>query len=248
MSALQLMQWTTRLLLAAAAAMLLFGILRWAAAHPRFELRRIEVRGEVAHVSAAAVRAALAGRLQGGFFAVSLPQLRQALEAIPWVAAVSVRRVFPDRLVVTLREHRALGVWSDGRLLADDGRLFAANVAEAELDGPVVQFDGPPRLAPEAARRYAEIAAALAPLALTVAALEISERGALRVVTDSGLRLELGRDEPPGRLRESLARLAAVYPYVLAQLGEPPRGIDLRYPNGMAVAPRRGAASAAGKS
>ena len=35
--------------------------------------------------------------------------------------------MWPDRLLVTLTEHRALGVWEDGRLLSDRGELFVAN-------------------------------------------------------------------------------------------------------------------------
>ena len=39
--------------------------------------------------------------------------------------------------VVTLTEHRALGVWSDGRLLSDAGILFVANAAFNNLGRPL---------------------------------------------------------------------------------------------------------------
>jgi len=78
-------------------------------------------------VTSASVRAAIAGRLKGNYFTMRLDETRRVLENVPWVARASVRRIWPDRLHVTLVEHRALGVWDDGRLLSDSGELFVAN-------------------------------------------------------------------------------------------------------------------------
>ena len=119
MSRLQAMRWATAalvagsLLLLGAALALKLAQSRW------FDIRRIEVAGDARHVSRTAVRAAIGG-LAGNYFAVQLDQARHAFEALPWVAQVSVRRVWPNRLRVTLTEHRALGQWSDGRLVSDE--------------------------------------------------------------------------------------------------------------------------------
>lgn len=240
MNGVRAMQWGARALLAAALGLATGGAALWLAQRPWFELRRIEVRGELQHVSGAAVRAAVAGRLRGTFFTMRLDEARRVFETVPWVAAASVRRAWPDRLVVTLTEHRALGVWSDGRILSDQGRLFVANVAEAELYGPLPEFDGPAEFAAEAARRFYEFSAMLAPLALTIDAVRISERAAwsLRTSADGaeGPRFELGRDDPPGRLAARVAAIAAHYPLVVARLAGPPARIDARYPNGFAAA------------
>ena len=143
----------TRALLAGALLLGAASALLWAAQRPRFDFRRIEVVGELRHVNRSAVRAALAGRLAGNFFTMRLADSRAAFETIPWVAAASVRRVWPDRLVVRLVERRALGVWSDGRVLSDAGQLFEGNPAEAELDGEQIEFSGPAHLAAEAVEK-----------------------------------------------------------------------------------------------
>ncbi len=121
-----------------ALAVLAFGAvgLSRLAQQPKFQLKRVEVRGDLRHVTASSVRTALSGRLRGNYFTMRLDDTRRLFETVPWVAAASVRRVWPDRLVVTLTEHRALGVWEDGRLLSDRGELFVANPDEAEIDGP----------------------------------------------------------------------------------------------------------------
>jgi cell division protein FtsQ len=217
------------------------GVLGWIAQQPVFALKRIVVRGDLQHVTAASIRAAIAGRLKGNFFTMRLDDTRRVLETVPWVARASVRRAWPNRLVVTLTEHRALGTWDDGRLLSDAGALFVANAAEAEIYGPLPAFNGPASVAQDAARRYYEFSAQLAPLALVVDGIDVSERHAwtLRVsgpALQAG-RLELGRDSPAATLPARLERVVAAYPMLVAHVGGPPARIDARYPSGLAVSP-----------
>lgn len=215
------------------------------AQQPKFQLKRVDVRGDLRHVTVASVRSALAGRLRGNYFTMRLDDTRQLFETVPWVAQASVRRVWPDRLVVTLTEHRALGVWEDGRLLSDRGELFVANPDEAEIYGQLPEFSGPVSAAKDAARRYYELSAQFSALSLRVAAIDISDRKAwsLRLAPDlreeakhlSDLRVELGRDRAAMPLGERVAQVVAAYPSVVAQLGGAPARIDARYANGLAA-------------
>lgn len=228
------------LLLVIAVALAAGAALTWVAQRPVFALKGIDVRGDLQHVTAASIRAAIAGRLKGNYFTMRLDDTRRLLETVPWVARVSVRRIWPNRLQVKLTEHRALGTWDDGRLLSDGGELFVANAAEAEIHGPLPAFSGPAAVAREVARRYYEFSALLAPLALVVDGVDVSERRAWSLrVTGPGLaagRIELGRDAPVS-LSVRLEQLIAAYPMVVAHLGGPPARIDARYPNGFAASP-----------
>ena len=211
----------------------------------KFQLKRVEVRGDLRHITASSVRTALSGRLRGNYFTMRLDDTRRLFETVPWVAAASVRRVWPDRLVVTLTEHRALGVWEDGRLLSDRGDLFVANPDEAEIYGPLPEFSGPASAAKDAARRYYELSAQFSTLSLLIAAIDITERKAwsLRLTPDThegstrvnDLHVELGRDRAELPLAERVAQVIAVYPLVVAQMGGVPIRIDARYPNGLAA-------------
>jgi cell division protein FtsQ len=217
------------------------GALYWLAQRPYFSLRAIEVRGELQHVTSASVRAAIAGRLKGNYFTMRLDETRRLLENVPWVAQASVRRIWPDRLHVTLVEHRALGVWNDGRLLSDSGELFVANPAEAEIHGPLPAFEGPASVARDAARRYYEFAAMVAPIGMRVAAIDVSDRRSWAVdvtgIDGASTRLELGRDTDGIALNDRLAQVVAAYPMVSARVGGAPQSIDARYPNGLAALP-----------
>jgi cell division protein FtsQ len=228
-----------RTLAVLAALVLLGGALFWFAQRPWFAIKRIEVHGDLHHVTESAIAAALRGRLKGNFFSLPLDEARRVFETVPWVASAAVRRSWPDRLVVSLTEHRPLGQWDDGRLVSETGRLFVANSAEAELHGPLIDFTGPERLAPEAAQRYFEFAPLLAALALELEGVKVSERAAwsLRTRGAHGVTtIELGRDEPPGRLRAQVDTVVAAYPDLVARSLAPIARIDARYANGVAVA------------
>ena len=225
---------------ALAALIVLGGALLWIAERPYFSLKRIEVHGGLQHVTSASVRAAVAGRLRGNFFTMKLDDTRRLLENVPWVAQVSVRRAWPNGLRVTLTEHRALGVWDDGRLLSDAGELFIANPAEAEVHGPLPAFGGPDSAARDAARRYYEFAAQLAPLGMTIAAIDVSERRSWSIraasADGSATRIELGRETDALILADRIAQIVAAFPMVSARVGGVPSSIDARYPNGLAAA------------
>jgi cell division protein FtsQ len=232
-------RWATAALLAASVAVLGAALALKLAQSRWFDFRRIEIAGDVRHVSRAAVRAAISGHLAGNYFTIRLDRARQAFETLPWVAQASVRRIWPNRLRVTLTEHRALGQWSDGRLLSDAGVIFVANPAEAEADGPLVSFSGPPAYAPDAVRNFRQLGALLAPLRLRIVSVHISDRGSWRLTTTPQMQLELGRDEPPGRLQQRLARIVSAYPVVMARLDGAATRFDARYSNGFAAARTR---------
>ncbi|MCA3229525.1 MAG: FtsQ-type POTRA domain-containing protein, partial [Burkholderiales bacterium] len=106
MSATRLMDLAARLLFGLALLVLTGTAVAWVAQRPAFDFHRLEVQGaggELQHVSGSAVRTAVAGKLRGGFFSMPLDEARVVFETVPWVANASVRRVWPDRLVVTLR-------------------------------------------------------------------------------------------------------------------------------------------------
>ncbi len=232
-------------------ALLIFlgGAVVWAVRRPVFDLRRITIAGTLQHVNRAEIRTALAGRLAGNFFALPLRDARDAFQTIPWVADASVRRVWPDSLLVRLTERRAVGIWSDGRLVSDTGVLFDGNPAEADLDGPQIAFSGPAQLAPQAVARIVPFARACHALGTTLAGIAVSDRESWSLYTARGQVFDLGRDDPPGAVQRRLDRLVRSDPVVVARLGGAPAHVDARYDNGFAASgPIAAAASADGAS
>jgi cell division protein FtsQ len=197
---------------------------------PLFPLHEIAVRGQLAHTTREQIEAATRGRVAGNFFAVDLAQVRAALEQLPWVRRVQVRRVWPDQLEVTLEEHVALARWAGGGLVDVDGEPFAG-----ASDAPLPQFAGPGGSEAEIARRYRRFGEILAPLGEAPARVTLTPRFAWRLRLSDGLVVELGRDAANDPVEARLSRLVAAWPQTLGRLQTNHDYVDLRYPNGFAL-------------
>lgn len=155
----------------------------------------------------------------------SLASVRENARRIPWVRDAAVRRRFPDTIEVTFEAYRALARWNDRELVSVQGEIFSA-----PRDAALPLFRGPDAFAPAMVAAWPRLVEALAAVAIPVAELHVSARGAWEVLLASGLRIVLGREDMVARAQ----RFAAAWPQVAAR-GIETRYADLRYPNGFAL-------------
>lgn len=218
----------------------------WLMRSPLFPIRAIQLDGDLARNSVPTIRANAAPRLAGNFFSVDLQQGQQAFESVPWVRRAVVRRVWPDRLAVTLEEHRAAALWLEDkgddsrntaeRLVNSHGEVFDANVGDVEDDN-LPSFSGPAGSAASMLALHRRLQPTLSQLQMDITGLQLSGRGSWRVAVDSGAAIEMGR----GSEDEVLAR-AERFVRTIAQVSgrqgkwrEPLEYADLRHADGYAV-------------
>jgi cell division protein FtsQ len=212
----------------------------WFAQRPMFTIRVITIQGadhgELRHVSASTVKNAAIPRIKGNFFTANLDTVRQAFEMVPWVRKATVRREWPNQLIVTLEEHQPLGTWGDdGRLLSVKGDVFTANLAEAEEDGDLVEFSGPDGSEKDVVARYHDLQEWFSAAKLEPESVQLSNRYAWSVRLDNGMTVELGREENSSTLQDRVKRLVGVYSELAARLQGKIESVDMRYPNGLAL-------------
>ena len=213
----------------------------WLSQRPMFTLRAVRVESmyglDLQHVNELTVRNSVLGRIKGNFFTSDLEQVRSTFEAVPWVRKASVRREWPNQLIVQVEEHEALGTWGDdGRLLSVKGDAFTANLAEADEDHELPAFDGPTGSEKEVLARFAELRGLFAPVRLVPVSLSLSKRYAWTVRLDNGMSVELGREQGKDGMKARVQRLVSIYPQLVARLQEGRIDtIDMRYPNGLAL-------------
>ena len=194
--------------------------------------REVVITAKPAHASSGHLESIIREQLKGTFFTLNLDRAGDALMQAPWVQRIALRRQWPRRLEIDVVEHAPLARWNDSALVDAHGEVFSA-----DWDGDLPQFNGPEGEAATVAARYREWSALLAPLGLTIRTLTLSPRGGWEIgATDmqSPLTIELGRDDPGGRL----ARFIAAHDRTIAVLARAGRRIDqvdLRYRNGFAV-------------
>jgi cell division protein FtsQ len=230
----------TNLLLGLVVLALLGSGVWWVVQRPLFTLQTIRVesmdQSPLKRVNALTIRASALPQLKGNFFTADLKSVRVAFESVPWVRRAMVRREWPNKLIVTLEEYNALGTWGEnGRLLSNKGDVFVANLAEAEEDGKLLEFAGPEGSEKEVFNRYVELADWFKRVGLAPESVKLSSRYAWSVKMDSGMVVELGREQSDVSLKERVDRLVSVYPQLLERLNGKIAHVDMRYPNGLAL-------------
>lgn len=223
-------------LYALAALAIAGALLAWLARLPYFDIETIELSGELARSSTGAIRAHAAPKLAGNFFTLDLDRTQAAFEAVPWVRRAAVQRVWPDRLRVTLEEHRPAAWWLEegqDRLVNQQGELFQANPGDVEEEGlPVLR--GPEGSAAELLAMQRALVPVFAGLGLGIEQLRLSARGSWRALLDGGAEVELGR----GSADEVLARaqvFGSTLPQLIARYERPLEYADLRHADGYAL-------------
>jgi len=236
---IRLMTLTANALFVVAGVLALGGALGWIARQPAFALAGIRVDGELTHIQPALLRDQVLPRLAGNFFTVDLGRVREAFESVPWVRQAVVRRQFPNRLRVTLEEHRPVARWGeegDATLVNSFGEVFEAGPSDIDFER-LPRLAGPQGQAPELLRALGLWAPALAPLGLSIDVLELSGRGGWRMELDNGAPVEVGRgsaDELLPRLQRfarTLTQVSARY----SRRADALEAADLRHADGYAI-------------
>jgi cell division protein FtsQ len=203
------------------------GALYWLLMPEHFPVSRIELKGSLKNTTRAELEAALP-RAAGNFFALDLVTVRVGIERLPWVRRVSVRRVWPGRIEVSIEEHAALARWGDDRLVNTQGETFSARTAEK-----LPAFIAPAGTSAEVTRRYRRFVEIVAPLNTSVERVVLTHRHAWQLRLANGLHLMLGRDADQAEMR--LAKFVEAHPASVARTGKKYEYVDLRYPNGFAL-------------
>jgi len=196
----------------------LVSVLLWISQQPVFTLRHVQIESagdkDLQHVQLAMVRSQVLDKVQGNFFSVHLQDVKKAFEALPWVRQASVRRAWPNGLVVSIEEQKPLAVWGKAeqqKLMNVYGEVFAGSITESS--------------------------AWFKPWDAEVKSLALSDRYAWHIKLSNGVRIEFGREEEQakGVLEQRVAQLIQYWPQVQQKWPSRVDAVDLRYPNGFAV-------------
>ncbi len=225
--------------LAAAAVVAAVVAAGWWLRSVHWPIQEVRVDGAVAHADREQLKSVMRRHAQAGFFGADLEALRAELQTLPWVRDAALRRVWPDTLDVTIREHAVAAHWNGEALLSARGVAFEP---PEPVSFEVPDLVGPPGHGATMLERLRAFAAELEPLGLEIAALRQNERRDWRLELRNGVLLRLGRDEMDARL----ARFVAIWPRALASDAGRIASVDLRYPNGFAVGWRDQAPERAG--
>jgi cell division protein FtsQ len=210
-------------------APVILGIVYLAQSDQLLPIRSIHLTANFNNLDQQEIETTLQGYIGKGFFSLDIHHLQQTLKANSWTDSVSVRRVWPDKLRVTITEKKPVARWDDEHLLSDSAQVFAAHSADfGHL--PLVHADNHE---PDwVLRQFHKLQMQFQRVDERVVWLRVDSRGALDLKLINGLQIKLGRED----IDHKIARLMNIYQQQILPRREQIERIDLRYSNGFAVA------------
>lgn len=202
----------------------------WCYDPANFPISSVKVFGETKYLSKEVIQKVVLPELKGGFFRLKVSTLQQQLLLLPWVKQVSVRKVWPDQLVLHFEEHSPLALWGSKGVFSTTGVLFYPDLSKLKFDH-LPKLRGSEGKAAQVWQQYLAMEQTLLPLHLTITQLDLAPRGAWHLKLSNGITVILGTNDVQMRLK----RFVLAYEKSLQERQQEIAYVDLRYTSGMAV-------------
>jgi len=205
------------------------GLASWVAVNR--PLATVVVEGSLSVEERAAVQRALTPALQTRLLSLDLAALVTQVESLSWPQMVSVRRVWPDQVVVSVVKQQVVAAWNDDRYLTSTGQVVHLVNAPKQL--PKLRcMATDPQIALEIYQRLAALAARQGG---QLVALNENSVGEWKVTLAPNLGVMLGGGTSLGELALRLERFFVVRAQRPDEPGRQLRSADARYANGIAL-------------
>lgn len=195
----------------------------------KFAVQTVVVNGDLRFIQKDAVKGVLQPLIKKSFFTVNLTKIQVAVQRLPWVSDVAVRRVWPNRIVINITACKPVARWNNKAFLNAYGEIFMPQ-NHIELAQNLPEFFGAQNQTVKMLDNYQQMENILAPLSLKIISLRYETDWQLRL--DNNVALQLGHQD----ILKRLERFALAYKKILGSHGNMiPKSVDLRYSNGLAV-------------
>ncbi|MEQ9567273.1 MAG: FtsQ-type POTRA domain-containing protein [Pseudomonadales bacterium] len=226
------------LLLTAFLGVLGFGAY-WVSPKLNWPVENVVLEGDFHWLDQSAVHKAITENLDGDLLSLDNKKLREVIRQVTLVENAEISRVYPDSLIVLVKEERPVAQWNDQGYISSQGKF---------IESPVyTELSALPRLssrfrgvdvaqgAREAIEIYHLLNSAVLVSGESIEALDQDASGGWTMVWESGLEIDLGRSDHLKRVRHALAAWRRLPVEKQQNIGE----IDARYDNGVAIRVRQ---------
>lgn len=194
----------------------------------RFPISTVKVVANYQHITRKQLEQVLSNYLDTSFFSLAVGRLQTDLLAMDWTDHVSIERIWPDTLKITLEEKVPIAIWNNA-LMTAKGELFNVGKETSELSLPYLK--GPEHQEEDVLQIYENLSKLLSNYGLHAASLQLRDNQAWELSLTNGVLLRLGKRD----LEKRILRFCKAYPVVFAEKPEQLASVDLRYARGMAV-------------
>lgn len=216
-----------------------------------FQITQVSVHGELENIASSQIVEALQAGVQGNFFSVDLHDLSEYIKGLPWVFDASMRLVWPSTLHVTIEEVKPIARWDDEFWMHETGELVQR--VESADDAYLPMLSGPQNMSEEIWQQYVMWQKAFIQYGIELRDLTLDERELWRMHlsadyfadVDASLGLVNTQEKITHEVdfviplenaqQRVMTFINAMQPQLLSQFLQMKK-VDLRYPNGFAIA------------
>lgn len=191
-------------------------------------IKTVKVDGKLNYLQREQLQALIEPHLVHSFFMVDVKSIQQALSDEAWMAYSSVRRVWPDMVLVHVKEHEPLAYWGDEGMISQDMVYFKPT----EL--PVLELpklNGPDDQQTAVLGMFNTLNRMLEPTHVRLVGLQLNARRSWQADLDNGMHIQLGSVD----VVERFERFLDSCPFPLSENEMKGRYVDLRYTNGFVI-------------
>ena len=205
-----------------------------------FDLSGIVVTGDSKYQAVNNIREEILPDLAGNAVDINLKEVKTAFENLPWVKTATVKRVYPSRISVDLKEYTAIGVWGaheDLKMINVHGEIFDVGAEWFDAFKKYPKLVGKDEESVTVVNMYQKLKNMFLPMNAAISEIKLSPRGNWSVSLTNGTHLELGRGNEDQILAytkiaiQTAQKVAEKYSKNLQDI----KYFDLRYQGGYAV-------------
>lgn len=194
-----------------------------------WNIDNIELDAEFKRVNSEQIRVAVASYPERSFFKVKVDDIRENLMQIPWVQQVTIKKKWPNSIIIKVIEHKAVAVWNDNKLLNEKGEVFKVDSIDDLTALPSISGnDGNSQQIWDKYIRFNDIVKSTG---FDIDTTKVSNRGGWSLYLSNGININLGSQ----KMDAKLVRLTDTWTKLLNKNKQLPHYIDLRYTNGYVV-------------
>ena len=216
-----------------------------------FPVKRIEMVNKLVEQDDRKLQELVGEVINGGFFSLDIELLRQKIETLAWIDTVSLRKKWPDTLLLDIHEKQVAARWivsdrtrrtirqlkqenwNKESLISDKGVIFKTPLTREQYEkyNDFAIYSTPDELSISGLKKCRNISKIMKTVNLYVRHCFQDRRRSWFLKLTNGFEVYLGRN----KILQRSEILAAAYRQMLNNYEKNIEKIDLRYTNGFAI-------------
>jgi len=207
----------------------LIGAYHWINDPSHLTIKRIEVTGDLNIVNKKLLEPLIKPFVKTNLHLIDTKGLEKAIEANEWVYSAALTKIWPDKLIVKIREQKPVAFWGKDAMLSKQGEIIHAVLADKK--GSLPMLYSPESKGRNMAKEFLQIREWMKGFPVKLVEFKEDARGSWQIKLENGLVVKIGRNHHQKRIK----RFMVGYRQKLISVVNKIHTVDLRYTNGFAV-------------